>query len=139
VNDLVATNPPGHEESEPITLKESEPITLKAGSLSHGFYDALAGRASSCDNEEYRRGYVIGQASPGEPVKYTVLAPELSSSATTSNTALIKQLRHACAAAFGDLLVQGMPHGTSTGRLLEAAIVATEVYLAQAKTEETPS
>jgi hypothetical protein len=128
---LPATDPPEHE--------ELEPITVKGGSLSHGFYDALAGRVSSCDNEEYRRGYVIGQASPAEPVKYTVIAPERSCAAAGPNTALIEQLRHACAVAFGDLLTQGMPRGTSTGRLLEAAIVAAEVYLGQTKTEETAS
>ena len=48
-------------------------ITVKAGSLSHGFYDALARQLPSHGSEEYRRGYVIGQANPGEPVKYTVL------------------------------------------------------------------
>ena len=126
MNDLDVADSSGH-----------EPITVKAGSLPHGFYDALAGRASSCDNEEYRRGYVIGQASPGEPAKYTVIAvAELNSAVTMSNTALVEQLRRACVVAFGDLLAQGMPRGVSTGRLLEAAIVAAEVYLAQTETEE---
>lgn len=45
--------------------------------------------------------------------------------------ALVEQLRHACSVAFGDLLVHGMPPGVSTGRLLRAAILAAEAYLAQ--------
>ena len=127
MNDLDVADSSGH-----------EPITVKAGSLPHGFYDALAGRASSCDNEEYRRGYVIGQASPGEPAKYTVIAvAELNSAVTMSNTALVEQLRRACVVAPRRYLrAQGMPRGVSTGRLLEAAIVAAEVYLAQTETEE---
>lgn len=131
VNELAAVDPPGHE--------ELGPIPVKGGSLSHGFYEALAGRAPSCEDEEYRRGYVIGQASPGEPVKYTVMVPERNGVAAAPNTALIKQLRHACAVAFGDLLAQGMPRDTSTGQLLTAAIVAADVCLVRANTEETPS
>jgi hypothetical protein len=126
MNERDAMDLPGHE--------SMNPITVKAGSLSHGFYDALAGRTLSCDNEEYRRGYVIGQANPGEPVEYTVVVPKLSDSEAASNTALVEQLRHACSVAFGDLLAQGMPRSASTGRLLEAAIVAAAAYLAQVET-----
>lgn len=49
---------------------------------------------------------------------------------------LVEQLRHACSVALGDLLAHGMPRGVSTDKLLQAAIVVAEEYLAQAEAEE---
>jgi hypothetical protein len=58
----------------------------------------------------------------------------------SEQTELIEQLRHACSVACGDLLALGMPAGTSTGKLLLAAIAAAEQHLSQESTaqKETP-
>jgi hypothetical protein len=45
-------------------------------------------------------------------------------------SALIEQLRHACSVALSDLLAFGMPSRASTGKLLQAGIVAAEEALA---------
>jgi hypothetical protein len=45
--------------------------------------------------------------------------------------ALIKQLRHACSVALGDLLAFGMPAQASTGKLLLEAINDAEERLSQ--------
>lgn len=55
----------------------------------------------------------------------------------TSTDKLIEQLRHACSVALGDLLAHGMPLDVSTGRLLQASIVAAEKYRAQAADGES--
>lgn len=44
---------------------------------------------------------------------------------TAELIALVDQLQHACAVAYGDLIALGMPVGASTGKLLQEAIDAT--------------
>jgi len=52
---------------------------------------------------------------------------------------LIEQLRQACSVALGDLIGHGMPPDVSTGRLLQAAIVAAVEYLTQAEAKSGTS